>query len=107
LDAKLAAFENTIANQKNQIVTVLEAHITAHNQAAAAHAAEVSAAQAVIAKAFPGSTPKATEAAAFILTSGSSGLQGAINFFGRNWRYMILVAGVGLIIVGKYVWHVI
>jgi hypothetical protein len=81
---------------KNKVVTVLQAHITEHQKAAAQHNAEVAAAQALIQRAMPSATEAQSEAAAFVLTSHSSWVSGVVNFLGKNWRYVTL----GLIVLG-------
>lgn len=105
--SKVVAFAAEVSAEKAKIVGVLEAHAAAHNAQADAHLQEVAAAQLLIAKADPTAPTAQQQAAAFILTSGSTPLANVINFCGRNWRYAILVAGVALLAVGKYVWHVI
>jgi hypothetical protein len=97
----LASIESQYTAAKAQVTSVIQAHLTAHQQAAAAHQAEVNAAQALLQKADPTATAKATEAAAIILTS-SSQVQGVINFLGRNWRYVVAAIALGLIMWG---WH--
>lgn len=81
---------------KGKVVATLQAHITAHQKQAAQHNAEVAAAQALIQKAVPGSTPAQSEAAAFILTSHSTWVAGVVNFLGKNWRYV----AIGAIVLG-------
>jgi uroporphyrinogen-III synthase len=97
----LTTLESDYTTAKAKITSVVQAHVVAHQQAVAAHQAEVDAAQALLAKADPTATPKATEAAAIVLTS-STQVQGVINFLGRNWRYVVVAIALGLIIWG---WH--
>lgn len=95
LDAKLAKAAAYVEAEKSKIVGALNAHIAAHEATIVAHQKEVSAAEAIIAKAIPAAPVQADNAAALILTS-SSQVQGVVNFLGKNWRYV--VGAIALII---------
>lgn len=88
-----------LETQKQQVVASLQTHITAHQKAAAQHNAEVAAAQQIIEQAYPSATPKAAEAAAFVLTSKSTWVAGAMSFLGRNWRWLTLAAIIAGVVV--------
>jgi hypothetical protein len=92
----LDVLEAQYSKAKDAIVATLTAHIAEHQQAAAAHAAEIATTQAVLAKAVPDASPQELQAAAFILTSHSTWVGGVASFLGKNWRYIAI--GVSLII---------
>lgn len=93
----LDTLESDYSSAKAKIVAVVQAHIDANTAAAAAHQAEVDAAQVILTKALPSATPTATSAAAIILTS-AGWVQRTVNFLGKNWRYV--VAGVAVLVIG-------
>lgn len=93
----LTTIESDYTTAKAKVVSVLQAHVATNAAVVAAHQAEVDAANALIAKAVPTATAKATNAAAIILTA-SPQVQGVIGFLGKNWRYV--VAGVAVLIIG-------
>lgn len=105
LDQKVSAVVADVEAQKSKIVAALQAHIQAHQADIAKHTAEVNAAATIIAQANPTATTQADTAAAYILTS-SSKVQGVINFLGKNWRYVVGAAALGIIAVGKFVFHI-
>lgn len=94
IQAQVAGIQATAEAKIAGLVATLTAH-------AAAHQAEVDAAQAVIAKAVPAATARASEAAAFVLTSNSK-VQGLVNFIGKNWRYVAIALAVGVIGYAKF-----
>jgi hypothetical protein len=105
LDQRVAVVVADVTAAKNKVVSALQAHVDAHNADIAKHQAEVTAATALIAQASPATTVKADTAAAYVLTS-SSQVQGVVNFLGRNWRYVVGVAAVGIVVFGKFVLHI-
>lgn len=94
ITSQLSTVQAAAASKLTELVASLQAH-------AAAHQAEVDAAQALIAKASPGTTGKAAEAAAFVLTGGTQ-VQGLVNFFGKNWRYLVIALGLGVVAYAKF-----
>jgi hypothetical protein len=106
LDAKVASLVGDVTKAKGQVVAALQAHVAAHQADIAKHQAEVDSAQAIIATANPTATPKADQAAAYILTS-SSWVQGAVNFLGRNWRYVVGAASLGVVAYGYFHLHLL
>jgi len=106
LDQKLASLVGDVTKAKGQVVAALQAHVEAHSADIAKHQAEVDAAKAIIATADPTATPKADQAAAYILTS-SSWVQGAVNFLGRNWRYVVGAASLGVVAYGYFHLHLL
>jgi len=102
IDAKVAGLLGDAAKAKAQVVAALQAHVDAHTADIARHQAEVDAAAKIIALASPTTTAKADQAAAFVLT-GSSQLQGVVNFVGRNWRYFVIAASIATTGYGWFV----
>lgn len=98
--AALDALEAQYSKAKGSIVATLTAHISEHQQAAAAHAAEIATTQAVLAKAVPNATPQELQAAAFILTSHSTWVGGVASFLGKNWRYVAIGLSLIIAVVG-------
>jgi hypothetical protein len=80
-------------------VATLEAHIQAHQ-------AEVTAAQALLAKAQPALSAQQTASAAIILTAPGS-VQKAAIWVNKNWRYLVGAALASIIVYGRFVAHVI
>lgn len=98
---ELSRLETVYQQRKTQLVGVIQTHIADHQKQAAAHAAEIAAAQAVLAKAVPQASPTADQAAAFVLTA-PSWAQRVVNFVGRNWRYVVLTGIVGGVAFGLH-----
>ena len=80
-------------------VATLEAHI-------AAHQAEVTAAQVLLAKAKPGVSALADQSAAIILTAPGP-VQKAVIWANKNWRYIVGAGLAGVIIYARFVARII
>lgn len=106
LDQKVTDLVGDVTKAKGQVVAALNSHIAAHQAEIAKHQAEVTAAMAIVAQADPAATPKADQAAAYILTS-ASWVQGGVNFLGRNWRYVVGVASLGVVAYAYFHLHLL
>ena len=107
-DKALTALETAFESEKSKIIAVVQQHINNHQAQAAAHAAEVSAAQAILAKALPPAqaAPSAIQAAAIVLTAPGS-VQKALGWLGTNWRWAVVASAAGVLGVAQHGWHVL
>lgn len=99
-EATIAAVQSQVSQVQTAAQTKIASVVSALQAHAAAHQAEVTAAQALIAKAVPAAPAAADEAAAFVLT-GASWTQGVVNFLGKNWRYLVGALAIGVIVYAK------
>ena len=102
IGAELHKLDVAYTTRKSQLTGLLEQHIVAHQQAAAAHAAEIAAAQAVLQKAEAKSgTDAATQAAVFALT-GASKFETFLSKYVYRWPTLFGSMGVGIAAALKF-----
>lgn len=97
VESELSRLETVYQTRKGQLVSVVQSHIADHQKQAAAHAAEIAAAQTILDKALPATTTPEAKQAAVILLTAPSGVQKAVVWVAKQWRYLTMGGAVTLI----------
>lgn len=97
VESELSRLETLYQNRKSQLVSVVQSHIADHQKQAAAHATEIAAAQSILDKALPATTTPEAKQAAVLLLTAPSGVQKAVVWVAKQWRYLTMGGAVTLI----------